>query len=145
MKNYLFNFLTQCYLFVKNLCSSQIENFALIPYIISLVCLIGLSNISGMVPYTLTLTSQIILTLTMALFSFMVINIIYFISKKFIGIELFLPTGAPLFIAPFLVQIELISYISRIISLSVRLFANLTSGHTLIKILSGFALSMLEE
>jgi len=52
--------------------------------------------------------------------------------------ELFLPSGTPLFILPFLIQIEIVSYFSRVISLSVRLFANMTSGHTLIKILSGF-------
>jgi len=91
----------------------------------------------------MTVTSQIVVTLAMALFSFSLINIIYIISKRLSGVELFLPAGAPLFIAPFLIQIELISYFSRVISLSVRLFANLTSGHTLIKILSGFALSML--
>jgi F-type H+-transporting ATPase subunit a len=69
---------------------------------------------------------------------FITINIIYLIKQKIQSPELFLPSGTPLFILPFLIQIEIVSYFSRVIILSVRLFANMTSGHTLIKILSGF-------
>jgi F-type H+-transporting ATPase subunit a len=74
---------------------------------------------------------------------FLLINFQYVITQKLSGLSLFLPPGAPLFIIPFLLQIELISYFSRVISLIVRLFANMTSVHTLLKILSGFGVGLI--
>jgi len=128
---------------VKLLITEQIQTQSLIPLMFFIFIMILYSNIIGMVPYTITITSQIIMTLTIALVSFITINILYAITRKLHGIELFLPTGTPLFIIPFLIQIEVISYMSRVLSLSIRLFANMTSGHTLIKILSGFSTSLI--
>jgi len=77
------------------------------------------------------------------MFSFLVINFNAFIKYKLQFFRLFLPATTPLYIAPFLILIEMISYISRIISLAVRLFANMVAGHALLKILSGFAFSLI--
>ena len=70
---------------------------------------------------------------------FMGINIRALLDKKFHFFSLFLPSGAPMVIAPFLVIIELISYVARVFSLAIRLFANMMAGHTLLKILIGFS------
>jgi len=100
-------------------------------------------NILGMVPYTFTVTSHIVFTFCLGMTTFLGINII---GLKLHGIHffsLFLPPGAPLILAPLLVPIELISYIFRVVALSVRLFANMMAGHTLLKILATFAWKML--
>lgn len=109
------------------------------PYIFSIFIFILTANFIGMIPYTFTTTSHLSLTFTLALFSFIGINIIGLLKHGKNFLSLFLPNGAPLIIAPFLVGVELISYVARVFSLSIRLFANMMSGHTLLKILSGFA------
>lgn len=102
-------------------------------------------NISGLIPYVPTLTAQIGITLFL---SFIILYILW--TQAFFLLKLkianhFLPPGSPLIIIPFIINIELISTSSRIISLAVRLFANITSGHALLKILSGFALISLSN
>lgn len=97
------------------------------------------ANVIGMVPYSITLTSQILLTLVLALLIFITITILGIFEHKLQILNLFLPSGTPVAIAPFLTLIEIVSYTSRVLSLSIRLFANMTSGHTLLKILCGFA------
>jgi len=92
-----------------------------------------------MVPYSFTVTSHIIVTLSIALILFTGINIIGFKTHGLHMFSLFLPPGAPLVMAPLLVFIEVVSYSFRVVSLSLRLFANMMSGHCLLKILAGFA------
>jgi F-type H+-transporting ATPase subunit a len=92
-----------------------------------------------MFPYSYTLTSGILITFYLSLKFFIGVNIIGIIKNKERFVDLFLPSGAPLIIIPFLCLIELVSYIARVFSLSIRLFANMMSGHTLLKILTGFA------
>jgi ATP synthase subunit 6 len=101
------------------------------------------SNLLGMVPYTFTVTSHIILTFSLGMTTFIGINIIGLKHHGVHFFSLFLPPGAPLALAPLLVPIELISYIFRVVALSVRLFANMMAGHTLLKILATFAWKML--
>jgi len=128
--------------FFKNIIKAQVETIAVLPLIIFLLMVILSGNFIGMIPYTTTLTSQIIMTLSLSMIMFITINIMYVIKQKIQSSELFLPSGTPLFIMPFLIQIEVVSYLSRVVSLSLRLFANMTSGHTLIKILSGFGTAL---
>jgi ATP synthase subunit 6 len=92
-----------------------------------------------MIPYSFTVTSHFIVTFSTALAIFLGINIIGILKHRKHFLSLFFHPGAPLGLAPLLVLIELISYICRVLSLSIRLFANLMSGHTLLKILSSFA------
>jgi F-type H+-transporting ATPase subunit a len=103
-----------------------------------------LTNFIGLIPYSYTLTSSFIITLTLSLLLFVLINFlgIYRLGLlPFMG--LFLPTGAPLQISFLLVIIEIVSYIARLFSLAIRLFANMMAGHTLLKILIGFSYTML--
>ena len=96
-----------------------------------------------MIPYVFTTTSHIIVTLYFALAVFIGINIILIRTHGIYSLGLFLPGGAPIALAPLLVLIEVISYFIRVISLSVRLFANMMSGHILLKVLLGFAWTMM--
>jgi ATP synthase subunit 6 len=100
-------------------------------------------NTLGMIPYTFTVTSHIIFTFSLGMTTFIGLNIIGLRQHGLHFFSLFLPPGAPLALAPLLVPIELISYIFRVVALSVRLFANMMAGHTLLKILATFAWKML--
>jgi F-type H+-transporting ATPase subunit a len=91
-----------------------------------------------MVPYTFTITSHLLFTFSLSLSIFVGINIIGIKKLKMQFFQLFFPTGVPLIMGPFLIIIELISYFARVFSLAIRLFANIMSGHTLLKILSLF-------
>ena len=98
-----------------------------------------IANLVGMVPYSFTITSSFIVTFFIALTHFIAINLIAIVKHKWNVMDLFLPSGAPLAIAPFLIFIEAVSYVARVFSLSIRLFANMLSGHALLKILIGFS------
>jgi F-type H+-transporting ATPase subunit a len=93
----------------------------------------------GMVPFSFTVTSHIVVTLALAMTAFIGINIIGIRTHGLHLLSLFLPAGAPIALAPLLVLIELVSYSFRVVSLSLRLFSNMLSGHCLLKILAGFA------
>jgi len=92
-----------------------------------------------MIPFGFTVTSHIVITLGFAMSFFIGINIIGIKKHGLHMLSLFLPAGAPLILAPLLVFIEMVSYLFRVVSLSLRLFANMMSGHCLLKILAGFA------
>ncbi len=100
-------------------------------------------NILGMVPYTFTITSHIVLTFSLGMMTFLGLNIIGLKNHGLHFFSLFIPPGSPLMLAPLLVPIELISYVFRVFALAVRLFANMMAGHTLLKILATFAWKML--
>jgi len=129
----LFNFVC---INVKN--SVVVKKYSFILLIYSIFLFIFLSNLIGMVPYSITVTSHFILTLFFSLAFFIGNNIIGFCYHKEKYFVLFLPEGIPIFIIPFLILIEYISYLSRIFSLALRLFANMMSGHILLKILISF-------
>jgi ATP synthase subunit 6 len=114
-----------------------------VPMIFSMFIFIFGSNILGLVPYSFTVTSHIVFTFSLGMTIFTGINILGFKQHGLHFFSLFLPPGAPLVLAPLLVPIEVISYIFRVIALSVRLFANMMAGHTLLKILALFAWKML--
>jgi len=113
------------------------------PFIFVLHLLLLTCNLIGMVPYTFTVTSHIAFTFGLALSIFVGINIIGIQTHGIKFFALFLPRSVPLIIVPLLVTIEFISYIVKVFTLSIRLFANMTSGHTLLKIIAGFAWTML--
>nr|YP_010726706.1 ATP synthase F0 subunit a [Cystoclonium purpureum f. stellatum]WDY85193.1 ATP synthase F0 subunit a [Cystoclonium purpureum f. stellatum] len=113
------------------------------PFIFSLHLILLYCNLIGMVPYSFTVTSHIIFTFGLALSIFIGINIIGIQTHGLRFFSLFLPRGVPLGIIPLLITIEFLSYIVKVFTLSIRLFANMTSGHTLLKIIAGFAWTML--
>ena len=109
------------------------------PFLFSMFSFIFFCNLLGMIPFSFTVTSHIVVTLSLSMLSFLAINIIGVRTHGFHLLSLFLPPGAPLALAPLLVAIELVSYSFRVVSLALRLFANMMSGHCLLKILAGFA------
>lgn len=109
------------------------------PLIFTIFIIILACNLLGMVPYSFTVTSHLIVTFCTALAGFIGLNTIGIMKNRTHFLSLFFPPGAPMALAPLLVFIEFVSYVFRVLSLSIRLFANLMSGHTLLKILSGFA------
>lgn len=115
----------------------------LFPYIFVLFFFILTLNVIGLVPYSFTVTSHLIVTFSIALFTFIGVNIICYKKHGINMLTLFLPPGASLSLSLLLIPIEFVSYLFRPISLSVRLFANMMAGHTLLKVIAGFAWTML--
>jgi F-type H+-transporting ATPase subunit a len=111
-------------------------------FIFSLFMFVLFCNMFGMIPYTFTVTSHIIVTFVLASFIFIGVTIIGFIKHGFGYLKLFVPSGVPVVLLPLIVVIEIISYLSRPISLSVRLFANMMAGHTMMKVFGGFVISL---
>jgi len=99
-------------------------------------------NLLGLFPYSYTLTSSFVVTLFLAMTQFIGLNLIGIYIYKWKILKLLIPNGVPLLMTPLLVIIELISYIAKVFSLSIRLFANMMSGHALLKILTSFAYTM---
>ena len=111
-------------------------------FIFSLFMFVLFCNMFGMIPYTFTVTSHIIVTFILASFIFIGVTVIGFIKHGFGYLKLFVPSGVPAVLLPLIVVIEIISYLSRPISLSVRLFANMMAGHTMMKVFGGFVISL---
>jgi ATP synthase subunit 6 len=109
------------------------------PILFSIFFFIVSLNLIGLIPYSFTLTSHLIVTFSLALFIFIALNIICIRTHGLAFFSLFLPSGTSFFLALLLVPIELISYIFKPVSLSIRLFANMMAGHTLLKVIAGFA------
>ena len=112
------------------------------PFIFSLFMFVLFCNMVGMLPYSFTVTSHIIVTLILALFIFIAVTIIGFIKHGFKYLSIFVPSGVPAVLLPLITIIEIISYLSRPVSLSVRLFANMMAGHTMLKVFGGFVVSL---
>lgn len=113
------------------------------PFLFTLFSYIFLSNLVGLIPYSFTSTSHIIVTFALALSIFIAVNIICINNYGIKFFTIFLPGGTSLGLALLLVPIEFISYFFKPISLSVRLFANIMAGHTLLKVIAGFAWAMM--
>ena len=132
------------YVFIANLVKDTVgtEGRAYFPFIFTLFMFILFGNLWGMMPYSFTFTSHIVVTFAMALFVFIGVTLIALAKHKLHFFSFFMPPGVPILMAPLLVPIEIISYLSRPISLSVRLFANMLAGHTLLKVFAGFVISL---
>ncbi|MAV82252.1 MAG: F0F1 ATP synthase subunit A [Pelagibacteraceae bacterium] len=126
--------------FISNLIEDTVgkEGRRFFPLVFSLFMFILFGNLLGMIPYSFTFTSHVIVTFALALGVFLFVTILGFVKHgaKFFGF--FVIPGLPIYMLPLLVPIEIISYLSRPISLSVRLFANMLAGHTLLKVFAGF-------
>lgn len=108
--------------------------------LINLFIFILINNIIGLVPYAITTTSQFIITLLLSNSIIIGVTLIGIINHKFKFVYLFIPKGVPSSLLPLISFIEIISYLSRIISLSLRLAANMIAGHTILFIISSFNL-----
>ena len=115
---------------------------AYFPFIFTLFMFILFGNLLGMIPYSYTFTSQIAVTFTLAAIIFVGVTIIAILKHGFKFFTYFFPSGVPIGLAPLLIPIEIISYFIRPISLSVRLFANMLAGHTMMKVFAGLIIMM---
>ena len=132
------------YVFIANLVKDTVgtEGRPYFPFIFTVFMFVLVGNLIGMLPYGFTFTSHIIVTFTMAMVVFLGVTVIALIKHKIHFFTFFMPPGVPLIMAPLLVPIEIISYLSRPMSLSVRLFANMLAGHTLLKVFAGFVVAL---
>lgn len=112
------------------------------PFVFSLFVFIIIANLLGMIPFAFTVTSHIIVTFTLALIVILLVTILGFIRNGVGFLRLFVPKDVPFYIVPLLIVIEILSYLTRPISLSVRLFANMMAGHTMLKLFGGFVVSL---
>lgn len=112
------------------------------PFIFTLFMFVLAANILGMVPYSFTVTSHIVVTFALAAFVFIGVTIIGFITHGLGFLHFFVPSGVPKIMLVLLVPIEIISYLTRPISLSVRLFANMMAGHTMLEVFGAFVVGL---
>jgi F-type H+-transporting ATPase subunit a len=128
------------YEFIANLLSDTVgeEGKKYFPIVFTIFIFVLLGNLIGMVPYSFTFTSHIVVTFALAFTIFIFVTLLGIAKHGLHFAKLFVPPGVPVFLWPLLIPIEIISYLSRPISLSVRLFANMLAGHTLLQVFAGF-------
>ena len=133
------------YEFVANTIESTAgkEGMKFFPLVFTLFMFILVANIIGLIPYTFTVTSHIIITAALALLVFITVLVYGFYKNGLSFFRLFVPHGIPIYILPLIVFIEVLSFLSRPISHSVRLFANMLAGHITLKVLAGFITMMI--
>lgn len=112
------------------------------PFVFTLFMIVLLGNLLGMIPGSFTFTSHIAVTGILALMIFFVVTIMGFVKHGLHFLQLFCPPGVPLWIAPLIIPIEIISYLSRPVTLSLRLFINMLAGHLMVKVIAGFSVMM---
>lgn len=112
------------------------------PWVFTIFIFILTLNMLGMIPGSFTVTSHIIVTFALAAMVWVVATIVGFVRHGARYLKLFVPDGVPVWLMPLIVPIEIVSYLIRPISLSVRLFANMMAGHTMLKVFAGFAVSL---
>jgi F-type H+-transporting ATPase subunit a len=129
-----------CYEFVADTLGSSAgkEGMKFFPLVFSLFMFILAVNMVGIIPYTFTVTSHIIVTVALAMTVFITVLVYGFWRNGLKFLKLFVPSGIPVYILPLIVVIEVISFLSRPISHSVRLFANMLAGHITLKVFASF-------
>ncbi len=110
------------------------------PVVFTTFLFILIANVAGLLPYSFTVTSHIVVTFALALTAFVAITLVGIATQGVGFLRMFVPSGVPVVMLIILVPIEIISYFIRPISLSVRLFANMMAGHVLLKVLAGFVI-----
>jgi len=132
------------YGFVANMVRSAAGNAGMkfFPLVFCLFTFIFVANMLGMVPYFFTVTSHIIVTFALSMLVFLTVVIYGFVKNGPKFLKLFVPSGVPGYILPIVAPIEFISFLSRPISLSVRLFGNILAGHITLKVFTGFIVTM---
>jgi F-type H+-transporting ATPase subunit a len=128
------------YEFVHDLVTGQVgdEGKRFFPFVFSLFMFILLGNLLGLLPYAFTFTSHLAVTFALAAVVFILVTIVALAIHGTHFFSYFFPEGAPKLLAPLIIPIEIISYLSRPVSLSVRLFANMVAGHVMLKVFATF-------
>jgi F-type H+-transporting ATPase subunit a len=132
------------YEFIANMIRDNVgqEGRKYFPFIFTLFMFVFFGNMLGMVPYSFTYTSHIIVTFAMALVVFVGVTVIGFMKHGIRFLGFLMPTGIPVFMAPLIIPIEVLSYFTRPVSLALRLFANMTAGHTMLKVFASFVFAL---
>ena len=128
------------YEFVHDMVVGQVgeEGKRFFPFVFSIFMFVLLGNLLGLIPYSFTYTSHIAVTFTLALIVFVLVTIVGLAIHGWHFFAYFFPQGAPKALAPLIIPIEVISYLSRVVSLSVRLFANMVAGHVMLIVFASF-------
>jgi len=119
------------------------EGMRFFPFVFSLFMFVLFANLLGLLPFSYTVTSQIVVTFALAALVMTIVIVYGLIRHGTHFLHLFAPSGVSIYILPFIVLIEVISFLSRPISLSVRLFANMLAGHITLKVFGGFVVLLL--
>ena len=132
------------YEFVANMVRDNVGTAGMkyFPFVFTLFMFVLATNMLGMVPYSFTVTSHIVVTFALAAVIFIGVTVIGFAKHGLGFLKFFVPSGVPALLLPLLVVIEIISYLTRPVSLSVRLFANMMAGHTMLKVFGGFVVML---
>lgn len=132
------------YEFVANTLRQSVgdEGMKFFPLVFSIFMFILVANLIGIIPYTFSVTSHLIVTVALALMVFLTVFFYGLYKNGLKFFRLFVPSGIPMYILPLIVVIEIISFLSRPVSHSVRLFANMLAGHITLKVFAGFVASM---
>ena len=133
------------YEFVANMLRESIgsEGMKYFPFVFTLFIFIFVCNMLGMIPGAFTVTSHIVVTAALAAIVFLTVLVVGFAKNGLHFFKLFVPSGVPIFVLPLVTVIEVISFLSRPISHSVRLFANMLAGHITLKVFGGFVVMLL--
>jgi F-type H+-transporting ATPase subunit a len=133
------------YEFVANMLRESIgsEGMKYFPFVFTLFIFIFVCNMLGMIPGAFTVTSHIVVTAALAAIVFLTVLVVGFAKNGLHFLKLFVPSGVPIFVLPLVTVIEVISFLSRPISHSVRLFANMLAGHITLKVFGGFVVMLL--
>lgn len=132
------------YKFVANLVRDNVgeKGMGYFPLVFTLFMVVLLGNLLGMIPGAFTYTSHVAVTGILALIIFFVVTVMGFVKHGLHFLQLFCPPGVPLWLAPLIIPIEIISYLSRPVTLSLRLFINMLAGHLMLKVIAGFSVMM---
>ena len=118
------------------------EGIEFLPLILSIFMFVAFCNFLGLIPYSFTVTGQIAVTFALSIFVFILVTVVAFVRHGVHFFKFFFPPGAPIFMAPVMVPIEILSYLARPVSLGIRLFANMMAGHTMMAVFAGFTITL---
>jgi F-type H+-transporting ATPase subunit a len=132
------------YEFVANMVRENVgtDGIEYFPLVFSIFMFVLFGNFIGLIPYSFTFTGQIVVTFGLSISVFLLVTLVGLIRHRLHFFSFFFPAGAPVFMAPVLVPIEVISYMSRPVSLGIRLFANMMAGHTMMAVFAGFTITL---
>ncbi len=122
--------------------SAGSEGMKFFPFVFTVFMFVLIGNLWGMFPYFFTITAQIVVTAALSIVVITMVVVVGFMRHKLHFLKLFVPSGVPAAILPFIVVIEFLSFLSRPLSLSIRLFANMLAGHITLKVFAGFVTAL---
>ncbi|HET6621306.1 MAG TPA: F0F1 ATP synthase subunit A, partial [Dongiaceae bacterium] len=132
------------YDFVSNMLKDNVgkEGRRFFPFVFTLFMFVLFANVLGLLPGAFTVTSHIIVTFGMAAFIFLMVTVVGLVRHGFRFFSYFAPEGAPMWLMPVMIPIEILSYLIRPMTLSIRLFANMVAGHVMLAVIGGFAFAL---